>query len=126
MQLSVVPSAEAKMVAVPGFFAVITPLLSTVATLFLLERKVTGRPVDAVADSLAQYPFSSEIDLALSWILVAATRTVQLASPFLIFAVILAVPAFFAVIFPYVFTDATFELLEEKEGFFPVEVMAAR
>jgi hypothetical protein len=57
---------------------------------------------------------------------VFSTFTLQLASPPEILAVMVAVPAFFAVIFPYVFTDATVELLEEKLGFFPVEVTAIK
>ena len=46
-------STVAVIVAVPGFFAVIVPSSLTVAMLFLLERKVTGCPVDEVTFSLA-------------------------------------------------------------------------
>ena len=48
----------------------------------------------------------------------------QLASAFLILAVIVAVPELLAVTFPYVLTDATFELLDFHVGFFPLEVRA--
>lgn len=48
------------------------------------------------------------------------------ASTFLIFAVILQVPAFFAVISPYVFTEAIEEELLLNVGSFPLEATAIR
>ena len=87
---------------------------------------MTGCPLDVCAVSLAQKPFSSVMLLALNWMEVFVTFTVQRASPFFIFAVIFAVPALFAVIFPYVSTEAILLLLEENVGFFPLDVMASR
>ena len=100
MQLADVLSTVAVIFAVPGFFAVMFPNSSISATLFLFDLNVISCPVEETAVSLALHPFSREICFALNAICVFSTRIVQLASPFLIFAVIFAVPALFAVIFP--------------------------
>ena len=121
-QLTDVLSAVAVIVVVPGFLAVITPASLMTATLVLLDFHFTGCPVDTSAARLVVYPFSNDTEVFDSVMIVGSTIILQLASPFLILAVITASPAFFAVILPYVFTDATVESLDEKEGFFHVEV----
>jgi hypothetical protein len=60
----------------------------------------------------------------LSVIVVLFTLTLQETSAFFIFAVMETEPVFFAVTFPYVFTDAILELLLFQVGRFPFEVIA--
>ena len=108
--------------AVPAFFAVTFPLLSTAATseLLLLHFTVLS-PVAfdgvIVAVNVSLSPSVMLVVLLLRLIPVIAisfcfTVTVQLALfPLLLVAVITAVPAFFAVTFPALSTDATAVLL---------------
>ena len=100
LQVTEVLSAVTVTVAAPGFFAKMTPFSSTETILDLLDLNLGACPVETTASSLLVSPFSIEMLFALSWMVVFCTVTLQLASPFLIFAVIMAVPAFFAVIFP--------------------------
>ena len=100
LQLTDDLSTVAVIVAEPGFLAVITPYSSTEATLDLFDLKETGCPVDEVAFNRKDVPFSREMLLALSSTTVFFTVIRQLASPFWILAVMVAEPAFLAVIFP--------------------------
>ena len=108
--------------AVPAFFAVTFPLLSTAATasLLLLHFTVLSPVVFdgvIVAVNVSLSPSVMLVVLLLRLIPVIAisfcfTVTVQLAVfPLLLVAVITAVPAFFAVTFPLLSTAATSALL---------------
>ena len=61
---------------------------------------VTLCPVDEAAVSTALSPFSNIRLVLFKVTFVFVTVTLQLASAFFVFAVIVALPAFFAVIFP--------------------------
>ncbi len=110
-QLFLVPSAAAVMTVSPTFTASILPYSSMAATLDRDDRQVTGEPLEVFAVRRKEAPFSIDTEAAESVRTVFWTVTRQLASPPLTLAVILQVPAFFAVTWPYVLTEATLELL---------------
>lgn len=106
------------MVAVPFFFPVTNPFPVTVATFFFEDVKVSlllALPLDSLVFMVKDFLFFNTFFLEGVVVILAGaffTVTVKVAVfPERILAVIFAVPAFLAVIFPELFTVAT-DLLE--------------
>lgn len=121
LHFALTPLAFAVIVAVPFFFAVITPLLLTAATDLLLLVQVTFllEPF-TVAEIFFVQPFTSDTFTGDTLMVGASTLTVQTSSlprhifPLLSarYAVIFAVPLLRAVILPLLSTLATLALLD--------------
>lgn len=94
LQFTDVPSTFAVTVVVPGFFAVTFPFSLTDAMLVFADFHVTLCPVDEAAVSTALSPFSNIRLVLFKVTFVFVTVTLQLASAFFVFAVIVALPAF--------------------------------
>lgn len=123
-QVVFVPSAVIVIYVLPGFSPQTFPESVTEATLGFLDLNWGCERLDVVARSWQNSPCSSDKEEELNWIFVLLTVTIQRASAPGTFAVIFAWPPFLAVTRPYVFTDATLELLLFQVGVFPLDTIA--
>ena len=121
LQLFATPSTVAVMNATPFFMAVTSPLLSTVATLFLLLFHF-GMLLDVDLTVRRNLPFRyMEIEFLLNVTVGFFTVTIQDAAVLSTVAVIIAVPGFFAVIVPFSLTVAMLFLFERNVAGCPVD-----
>lgn len=134
LALILVPETLTVIVAVPAFLPFIFPAVLTVATEVLLEDQVTDLFVvldgEIVAVSVLVSPtrmLTADADNVTFFALTFFTVSLQvfLILVSFIFAVIVAVPAFLAVILPLEFTVATFVLLDDQANFSPEGVVVA-